>query len=157
LAVKEVLKYGNKILKRVSRRVEKIDDTVINIAKDLKDTLNEDEGGIGLSAPQIGVLKRIILIDFKTDDFTPILLLNPKIVKKMGRSESTEGCLSYPGYEGIVIRPKRIIVTGINLEGKEVTYKADGLLSNAFCHEIDHLNGILYMEKAKKLYKLDKK
>ncbi|MBA5851885.1 peptide deformylase [Clostridium sp. cel8] len=157
MAVKEVLKYGNKILKRVSRRVEKIDDTVINIAKDLKDTLNEDEGGIGLSAPQIGVLKRIILIDFKTDDFTPILLLNPKIVKKMGRSESTEGCLSYPGYEGIVIRPKRIIVTGINLEGKEVTYKADGLLSNAFCHEIDHLNGILYMEKAKKLYKLDKK
>lgn len=130
---------------------------MINIAKDLKDTLNEDEGGIGLSAPQIGVLKRIILIDFKTDDFTPILLLNPKIVKKMGRSESTEGCLSYPGYEGIVIRPKRIIVTGINLEGKEVTYKADGLLSNAFCHEIDHLNGILYMEKAKKLYKLDKK
>ncbi|WP_446899573.1 peptide deformylase [Clostridium sp. LBM24168] len=157
MAVKEVLKYGNKILKRVSRRVEKIDNTIFDIAEDLRDTLNTDDGGIGLSAPQIGILKRVILIDLKEENFTSIILVNPKIVKKMGHEESVEGCLSYPGYEGIVIRPKRVIVTGLSLNGKEVTYTANGLLAKAFCHEIDHLDGILYMEKSKKIYKLDKK
>lgn len=156
MAVKEVLKYGNKILKRVSRRVEKIDDTILDIAADLKDTLNEDEGGIGLSAPQIGILKRIILIDLKEENFTPIVLINPKIIKKTGHEESVEGCLSYPGYEGIVIRPKKVIVTGTNLNEEQIKYTADGLLAKAFCHEIDHLDGILYMEKAKKIYKLEK-
>jgi peptide deformylase len=157
LSVREVLKYGNKTLKRVSRRVEKIDDTILDTVEDLRDTLKEDAGGIGLSAPQIGVLKRIILIDLKEEDFTPIVLINPKIIKKIGHEESVEGCLSYPGYEGIVIRPKKVIVTGLNLDDKEVNYTADGLLAKAFCHEIDHLDGILYMEKAKKIYKLDKK
>ncbi|MCH3963886.1 MAG: peptide deformylase [Clostridium sp.] len=157
MSVREVLKYGNKTLKRVSRRVEKIDDTILDTVEDLRDTLKEDAGGIGLSAPQIGVLKRIILIDLKEEDFTPIVLINPKIIKKIGHEESVEGCLSYPGYEGIVIRPKKVIVTGLNLDDKEVNYTADGLLAKAFCHEIDHLDGILYMEKAKKIYKLDKK
>lgn len=156
MAIREVLKYGNKILKRVSRRVEKIDDEILNIVKDLNDTLNEDEGGIGISAPQIGILKRIILIDLKEDNFNPITLINPKIVKKIGHEKSVEGCLSYPGYEGIVIRPKKVTVIGLNLNGEEVNYNADGLLAKAFCHEVDHLDGILYVEKAKKIYKLKK-
>lgn len=154
LAVKEVLKYGNKTLKRVSRRVFDIDDSIRETAKDLKDTLNQDPGGIGLSAPQIGILKRIILIDLKEENFKPIILINPKIIKKVGKEKSIEGCLSYPGYEGIVIRPKRVTATGLDLDGKETSYEADGLLAKAFCHEIDHLDGILYMERAKKLYKL---
>ncbi|MBP2031746.1 peptide deformylase [Clostridium algifaecis] len=155
MAVKEVLKYGNKILKRVSRRVETIDNDILNIAQDLKDTLYKNSGGIGLAAPQIGVLKKIIVIDLSEDKSGLITLINPKIIKKIGHEKSTEGCLSYPGYEGIVIRPKKVIVTGMNLNGEEIKYNADGLLAKAFCHEIDHLDGILYMEKAKKMYKLD--
>lgn len=157
MAVKEVLQYGNKILKRVSRRVEKIDDNILSIVKDLKDTLYDNSDGIGLSAPQIGILKRIIIIDLRDENSKPIILINPKIIKKIGREESTEGCLSYPGYEGIVIRPKRVIVAGTTIDSEKVEYTTDGLLGKAFCHEIDHLDGILYMDKAKKMYKLEKK
>jgi peptide deformylase len=100
------------------------------------------------------VLKRVILIDLRNDS-EPILLINPKIVKKIGREEDVEGCLSYPGYEGAVVRPKKVMVTGETLEGELVEYSADGLLARAFCHEIDHLDGILYIDRAKKMYKLE--
>lgn len=157
MTVKEVLQYGNKTLKRVSRKIEKIDDIILDIIKDLKDTLYSNDDGIGLAAPQIGILKRIIIIDLRREDSKPIVLINPKISKKIGHEESTEGCLSYPGYEGIVTRPKRVIVTGMTPNGKKIEYTATGLLAKAFCHEIDHLDGVLYMEKAKKMYKLNKK
>ena len=157
MAVKEVLQYGNKTLKRVSRKVEKIDNIILDIIKDLKDTLYSNDDGIGLAAPQIGILKRIIIIDLRREDSRTIVLINPKIIKKIGHEESTEGCLSYPGYEGIVTRPKRVIVTGITPNGEKTEYTANGLLAKAFCHEIDHLDGVLYMDKAKKMYKLNKK
>lgn len=157
MAVKEILQYGNKTLKRVSRRVEKIDDSILSVIEDLKDTLYASNEGIGLSAPQIGVLKKIIIIDLKDENSEPIILINPKIIKKIGHEDSIEGCLSYPGYEGVVIRPKRVIVKGTTPDGSEVKYTADGLLGKAFCHEIDHLDGILYMDKAKKIYKLEQK
>jgi peptide deformylase len=153
MAVKEILKFGDNTLKRVSRRVENIDEEILNLVQNLKDTLN-NEDGIGLAAPQIGVLKRVILIDLRNDS-EPILLINPKIVKKIGREEDVEGCLSYPGYEGAVVRPKKVMVTGETLEGELVEYSADGLLARAFCHEIDHLDGILYIDRAKKMYKLE--
>jgi peptide deformylase len=153
MAVKEILKFGDNTLKRVSRRVENIDKEILNLVQNLKDTLNNADG-IGLAAPQIGVLKRVILIDLRNDS-EPILLINPKIVKKIGREEDVEGCLSYPGYEGAVVRPKKVMVTGETLEGELVEYSADGLLARAFCHEIDHLDGILYIDRAKKMYKLE--
>ncbi|OFI05580.1 peptide deformylase 1 [Clostridium acetireducens DSM 10703] len=152
MAIKEILKFQDKTLKRVSRKVDKLDKETKNLIRDLKDTLNNVEG-IGLAAPQIGDLKRIIYIDLK-NGMNPILLINPIIVCKIGKEKSREGCLSYPGYEGIVIRPRRVIVKGTNEIGKEVTYEARGLLAKAFCHEIDHLDGILYIDKAKKIYKI---
>ena len=155
LAVREILQFGNKLLKRVSRQVREIDDDTLKVIEDLKDTLSNSPGGVGLSAPQIGVLKKIIIVDLKAEDSKPIILINPKIIKKIGRQESVEGCLSYPGYEGIVIRPKKTIVIGQDIEGNEVTYKLDGLISNVFCHEIDHLDGILYTDRAKKVYKVN--
>lgn len=82
-------------------------------------------------------------------------MLNPKIVKKIGQYEDSEGCLSYPGYEGIVVRPRRVIVTGMNEKGKIVQYDASGLMARAICHETDHLDGVLYMDIAKKMYKLE--
>ncbi|AKA68459.1 peptide deformylase [Clostridium scatologenes] len=152
MAVKKILQFGDNILKRSSRRVEKVDEELLKFAKDLKDTLY-DGTGIGLAAPQIGVLKKVIFIDLRNET-KPILLINPKIIKKIGKEDSVEGCLSYPGYEGIVVRPKKVIVVGKSLNWEDVEYTAEGLLAKAFCHEIDHLSGILYTDRAKKVYKI---
>lgn len=130
MAVRNILKFGDKTLKRVSKRVDKIDEEIISIIKDLKDTLYSTTG-IGLAAPQIGILKRIIFIDLR-EEGEPIILINPVITSKIGREESIEGCLSYPGYEGKVIRPKKVKVTGLNADGENVEYFADGLLAKAF-------------------------
>lgn len=153
MAVKEILKFGNPILKRVSKRVDSIDKEVINLVKDMKDTLYSTTG-IGLAAPQIGILKRVILIDLR-DGEEPIVLLNPVIAAKIGKDEDIEGCLSYPGYEGKVIRPKKVTVYGLSIKGEKVEYAAEGLLAKAFCHEIDHLDGILYTDRARKMFKIE--
>lgn len=153
MAVKEILKFGNVKLKKVSKRVEIIDEEIKKLVQDLKDTLYSTTG-IGLAAPQIGVLKRVILIDLREGD-EPIILVNPVIVAKVGKEESIEGCLSYPGYEGKVLRPKKLTVQGLNMKGEKVEYVAEGLLGKAFCHEIDHLDGVLYTDRAKKIYKLE--
>lgn len=153
MAVKEILRFGNQKLKRISRKVEKIDDEIIELIEDLKDTLYSTTG-IGLAAPQIGVLKRIIYIDLR-EGKEPITLINPRIVAKVGREEGVEGCLSYPGFEGTLIRPKKVTVQGMDIKGDSVEYIAEGLLAKAFCHEIDHLDGVLYIDRAKKVYKLE--
>ncbi|AKN30706.1 peptide deformylase [Clostridium carboxidivorans P7] len=152
MAVKQILQFGDNILKRSSRRVEKVDEELLGLVEDLKDSLYNGTG-IGLAAPQIGVLKKVIFIDLR-DKTEPILLINPKIIKKIGKEDSVEGCLSYPGYEGIVVRPKKVIVAGKSLKWEDVEYTAEGLLAKAFCHEIDHLSGILYTDKAKKIYRI---
>ncbi|MBL4935249.1 peptide deformylase [Clostridium sp. YIM B02515] len=153
MAVKEIIMFGSPKLKRVSKRIEKIDEEVVSLVKDLKDSLYSTTG-IGLAAPQIGVLKRAIIIDLREGE-KPIILINPAIVAKVGKEESIEGCLSYPGYEGKVIRPKKVTVKGVDINGKKVEYTAEGLLAKAFCHEIDHLDGILYTDRAKKVYRLE--
>lgn len=153
MAIKQILQLGNPVLRRVSKRVDKIDESTLNLIQDMKDTLYSTTG-IGLAAPQIGVLKKIILIDLREGE-GPIILINPVIVAKVGQEESVEGCLSYVGYEGKLVRPKKITVTGLNMKGEKVEYAADGLLSKAFCHEIDHLEGIMYVDRAKKVYKLE--
>jgi peptide deformylase len=153
MAVKEILKLGNPKLKRISKRVDNIDKEVKSLIQDMKDTLYSTTG-IGLAAPQIGELKRVILIDLR-DGEEPIVLANPAIVAKVGKEEDIEGCLSYPGYEGNVVRPKKVTVQGLNVKGEKVQYTAEGLLAKAFCHEIDHLDGVLYTDRAKKVYKIE--
>ncbi|WP_341456649.1 peptide deformylase [Clostridium oryzae] len=149
----KVVQYGDKILKRHCKKIENIDKDILKIVKNLEDTLDNCDG-IGLAAPQIGIAKRIIRIDLK-DGSQPISLINPEITKKIGKEVSIEGCLSYVGYEGEVVRPKKVYVEGMNTEGKKVEYFAEGLLAKAFCHEIDHLDGIMYMDRARKVYKLE--
>lgn len=153
MAVKEIVQYGNKALKTICKKVDKIDDEILSLVQDMKDSLYSTTG-IGLAAPQIGVLKRVILIDLREGD-APIILINPKIVAKFGKEISVEGCLSYVGYEGEVVRPKKVTVQGMNIKGENVEYTAEGLLAVAFCHEIDHLDGIMYVDRAKKIYKLE--
>lgn len=152
MAVKEILQYGDSKLNAVCESIKEINQEVFDIIKDLKDTLY-DGTGIGLAAPQIGILKRVILIDLRVDG-DAIILINPEIVQSSGSECDYEGCLSYLGYEGEVVRPTRVVVEGLNEEGKKVTYNAKGLLARAFCHEIDHLDGVLYMSKAETMYEV---
>ncbi len=153
MAVRKILQYGDKRLNTPCEKVEKIDDEIKKLIKDMKDTLYDGDG-IGLAAPQIGVLKRVILIDLR-DESEAIVLINPEIVEAYGKEVSIEGCLSYVGYEGEVIRPKKVKVRGITPENKVVEYMAEELLGKAFCHEIDHLDGIMYMDKARVMYELE--
>lgn len=153
MAIREIIKVGNNILGRKCRRVDEVDEEVLELIKDLKDTLYSVDG-VGLAAPQIGVLKKVFLIDLR-DGSEPLILLNPRILKKIGRTEGAEGCLSYPGYEGMVVRPRRVIVTGMNEKGETIEVEASGLMARAICHETDHLEGIMYMDKAKKMYKVE--
>ncbi len=133
----------NEDLRKKSRAVEKIDDKILTIIEDMKETLYE-KNGVGLAAPQIGILKRIIIIDIGDG---PIILLNPVIVYQKGEQIDVEGCLSVPGVWGTVKRPKKVIVRGMNPEGETVEYEGEDLLARAFCHEIDHLDGVIYTDK----------
>jgi peptide deformylase len=152
MAVREILQYGDSKLNAVSESIKEMNQEVLDIIKDLKDTLYAGTG-IGLAAPQIGILKRVILIDLRVGG-DAILLINPEIIECSGSESDYEGCLSYIGYEGEVVRPTKVVVEGINEEGKKVQYSAKGLLARAFCHEIDHLDGILYMSKAETMYEV---
>lgn len=153
MAVRKILQYGDKRLNSICEKVNKIDRRILNLIDDMMDTLYEGNG-IGLAAPQIGILKRVVLIDLGEEEGEPIIIINPKITAQSGREKDFEGCLSYLGYEGEVYRPTKVTVVGINAKGKPVTYNASGLLARAFCHEIDHLDGILYMTKAEEMYEL---
>jgi len=153
MAVKRILTFGERTLERVSRKVDRIDAETEELIRDLKDTLMAAPG-IGLAAPQIGVLKKVIYINFK-DGKTEFVLINPKITGKSGSERDAEGCLSSPRYEGIVDRPRKVKVTGLNEQGREVVIEGEGLLARALCHEIDHLDGVLYTNRARKVYKLE--
>lgn len=153
MSVRKILQYGDKRLNAVCEKVEKVDGKILSLIDDLMDTLYEGTG-IGLAAPQIGVLKRVILIDLGDEEEEPIIIINPKITSQSGQEKDYEGCLSYLGYEGDVVRPTSVTVQGMNTKGKPVTYNATGLLARAFCHEIDHLDGILYMSRAEEMYEL---
>ncbi|MBE7048365.1 MAG: peptide deformylase [Ruminococcaceae bacterium] len=130
-------------LRQKSREITVIDDKILTLAEDMKETLYA-QNGVGLAAPQVGVLKRLILVDIGEGLIT---LANPVIVYQKGSQKEMEGCLSVPGVWGIVERPEHVIVRGMTLEGKMTEIDAKGLLAIAFCHEIDHLNGTLYTDK----------
>ena len=142
MAIKNILTEENKLLFERSEKIRNFDDSLKILLKDMKDTL-EDSGGIGIAAPQIGVLKRVVVIDLGNGTES-LELVNPRIVKKSGIQEDLEGCLSCPGQFGITKRPMKVTVVAQNFLGEEHTYEGEGLLARAFCHEIDHLYGVLF-------------
>ncbi len=144
MAIRKIRLEGDEILRKKSREIEVIDDKIKELAKDMIETMHKSNG-VGLSAVQVGILKRIIVIDLY-DGNEPLVLINPKIVKSKGEQEVKEGCLSFPNKFALLIRPKDVVAKGLNLEGKEVTIKATDLLAEALCHEIDHLDGILFVD-----------
>ncbi|NLW45272.1 MAG: peptide deformylase [Syntrophomonadaceae bacterium] len=144
MAVYKVVLMGDPVLREKAKPVKEINDSILRLLDNLRDTLHEYEG-IGLAAPQIGISKRVIVVE-NDDEYYE--LINPEIIKEEGRDTAIEGCLSIPQLTGKVKRAARVTVKGLNREGEEVTIEAEGLLARAFQHEIDHLDGILFVDRA---------
>lgn len=145
--IRTILTYPDPELKKKSAPVLVITDAVRELARDMAETMY-DAPGVGLAAPQIGVHQRIIVIDVSSHDDRPelIVAINPEIVRGEGDSYEEEGCLSVPKYAANVRRYARVAVRGLDIDGNERTWDADGLLAIAFQHEIDHLNGVLFVD-----------
>ncbi|EAX48609.1 peptide deformylase [Thermosinus carboxydivorans Nor1] len=149
MSVLEIKKAGDKVLKEKAAPVGKIDRKVKQLLDDMAQTMYAAEG-VGLAAPQVGVSLRIIVVDVGDG---LIELINPVIVAAEGSETNTEGCLSVPGVYGEVERYAQVVVEGLERSGKKVRITGTGLLARALQHEIDHLDGVLFIEKAKTLYK----
>ena len=145
MALREIRLDTDPILRKQSREVKEITDRIKVLVEDMIETMY-DADGVGLAAPQIGILKRICVIDIY-DETGVKVLINPEIVEQTGEYLDTEGCLSIPGVSGYVERPEYTKVKALNLEGEEYFIEGEGLLSRAICHELDHLNGVLFIDK----------
>ncbi|MBF0540845.1 MAG: peptide deformylase [Nitrospirae bacterium] len=149
MAKREILKYPHKLLKKVSAPITEIDGEVQTLIDDMLDTLNQDVIGVGLAAPQVGINSRVIVIDGKvvTKTYSEIVVINPVIMYSEGEMESYEGCLSIPEFFSTINRFARIFVKGLDRDGKEIEFEASGHLCRVFQHEIDHLDGILFVDR----------
>lgn len=144
MAVRIVREDGDEILRKKSREVETVDDKIRDLLDDMVDTMHK-YNGVGLSAVQVGILKRVVVIDLY-DDKGPIKMVNPIIVKNKGEQEVEEGCLSFPNQYARLIRPMEVVAEALNENGEKIKIKAKGLLAQAICHELDHLDGILFID-----------
>lgn len=145
VATRQIRLEKDEILKKKSREVEVIDDKIQTLIDDMIETMYK-YNGVGLSAVQVGVLKRVVVIDIE-DDTGVKILINPRITKTKGEHEVEEGCLSFPNQYAKVVRPKEVTVEALDRSGKKITIKAKDLLAQAICHELDHLDGIVFVDK----------
>ena len=145
MALRQIRVDGDDILRKKCKEVKEMNDRTRILIDDMFDTMY-DANGVGLAAPQVGILKRIVVID--VDYESPKVLINPKIIEKDGEQTGDEGCLSLPGLVATVTRPEHVVFTYLNEDMEEVTEEAEGLLARAVCHELDHLEGILYKDIA---------
>ncbi|MBE6550107.1 MAG: peptide deformylase [Ruminococcaceae bacterium] len=148
MAKLKILKIGDETLRKVSRPVDNITPRVLTLLDDMVETMRAANGA-GLAAPQVGVLRRIVVVETEEDGL--FQLINPKIIAYSGEQESEEGCLSVPGRFGITRRPMHVTVRALNRKGETVDITASGFLAKAFCHELDHLDGKLYVDCAIKM------
>lgn len=153
MAVYKIVEYGDEVLKEKARIVPKINANILKLLDNMAETMYE-ANGVGLAAPQVGVSKRVIVADIGEGI---IELINPEIVNYCGQETDNEGCLSIPGYIGEVTRAYEVEVKGQDRQGQEVRIKAQGLLARVLQHEIDHLEGILFLERADNIRKVSKK
>ena len=146
MAIRIIREEGDEILKKKSREVEKIDDKLLELIQDMIDTMHKFNG-VGLAAVQVGVLKRVVVIDLYEEGKKPYIFINPKIIKEKGEQTVEEGCLSFPNKFAKIVRPKEVIIKALNEKGKLIEIKAKDLLAQAICHEVDHLNGEVFVDK----------
>ena len=140
MALRTIRTEGDPVLTKKCRLVEHMTPRLVQLTEDMLDTMYEAMG-VGLAAPQVGILKRIVVIDIGEG---PLVLINPEILESSGEQTGDEGCLSVPGMAGQVTRPEYVRVKAQNIDMQEVEYEGEGLLARAFCHEIDHLDGLMY-------------
>ena len=143
--VRKILQFGDETLRKTCKPMQKFDLRLWLLLRDMADTMNKAEG-VGLAAPQVGILRRVVVIDVG-DENGLIELINPEIIAQEGEQEGGEGCLSAPGRRGFVKRPNKVTVRAQDRKGKFFEITGEGLLARAFCHELDHLDGILYSDK----------
>lgn len=145
MATRNIRIEGDSILRKVCKPVKEMNFRTSVLIDDMFDTMHA-ANGVGLAAPQVGILKRIVVID--VGDGTPLTLINPEITEEEGEQLGSEGCLSLPGLSGNVKRPMRVVCKALDREMREITVEGEGLLARAICHELDHLDGILYKDRA---------
>jgi peptide deformylase len=151
MAILPMVDYNNPVLRRKAKRVSGIDGAITRLIDDMVETMRE-VGGVGLAAPQIGVPLRIAVIELPDEEV--IVLVNPKFVKRSGERQIEEGCLSIPGYRGEIQRSEKVTVKGLDRFGREIRIKGEGLLAQALEHELDHLDGTLYIDHLESIDKL---
>ena len=144
MAIRNIREMGDPVLNKTCKPVTEVTERITALIEDMFETMY-DADGVGLAAPQVGILKRIVVIDVTGED--PILLINPVIIETSGEQTGNEGCLSLPGKTGVVTRPNYVKVRAYDEEMKPFEIEGTELLARAFCHEIDHLDGHLYVEK----------
>lgn len=153
MAIRKIREIGDSCLKKKCREVEKFDDKLHTLLDDMKETLTL-ANGVGLAAPQVGILRRVVVID-RGEEEGMLELINPVITYTEGSVTDTEGCLSVPGKAGEVTRPQKATVKAFDRYGNEFLYTGEDLYARCICHECDHLDGILYVEKAESMFDLD--
>lgn len=153
MAIRNVRKDEDEILRKKCKSIDVISDSIKSLAKDMIETMISLEG-LGLAAPQIGILKRLIVVDNESEY---MVLINPVIINSEGQQLSNEGCLSLPGFSGSVVRPKKVTVEALNEDGNKIVVEGEDLLAVILCHEIDHLDGILFKDKAQDYHSIDGK
>ena len=151
MALRDIVREGDRILTKKCREVEKFDEKLAKLLDDMAETLKVAEG-VGLAAPQVGILRRVCIVDVGDG---VIELVNPKIIMYSGEQEGAEGCLSCPNEYGVVRRPMYVTVKAQDRHGNEFTVKGEALKARAFCHEIDHLDGIIFKKRASRMLRPD--
>ena len=146
MAIRNVVKMGDPVLNKKCKKVVDFDERLHELLDDMADTMYDDEG-VGLAAPQVGVIRRAVVVDIGTG---LIELINPEIIESSGEQTDLEGCLSVEDYVGEVTRPNYVKVKAQDRNGKEIVVEGTGFLARAFCHELDHLDGILFVERVNK-------
>lgn len=144
MAIRNIREYGDEVLTKNCKEVKEMTPRIRELIEDMLETMYDAEG-VGLAAPQVGILKRIVVIDVTGDD--PHILINPRIVESSGEQTGTEGCLSVPGKFGTVTRPNYVKAVALDVNMKPIELEATEYLARAVCHELDHLDGHLYVEK----------
>jgi peptide deformylase len=144
---RKIVKYGADVLQTIAEPVRNITGTEVQLVQDMVETMYKAPG-VGIAAPQVGVSQRIMVTDTSVGEKSDSLLVivNPEIVDSEGEQYEEEGCLSIPGFSEFVRRPKKVVIKGVDLEGRELILEGSDLLARAFCHELDHLNGVMFLE-----------
>ena len=146
MALRTIREYGDDVLARPCKEIKEVTPRIRELVQDMLETMY-DANGVGLAAPQVGILKRLVVIDVSPEADDPIIMINPVILETDGEQTGYEGCLSLPGKSGVVTRPNYVKAKAYDLDMNEYIIEGEELLARAICHELDHLDGHMYVEK----------